>query len=555
MAEDIGKAEEKFKQAMKAKPETAREEIKPVRTIEEIDLYIRARYPVIYIVTWEEKRALDDLNELAAKQGKALHIWSASEGFTTKIAEEAHQKTKDPITVLSYIGSASETALFVLKDFHHYMGDPSVIRALRDCADDLRTSYKTLVLISPLLRMPIELEKDLTVVDYKLPDAAEMLKILDGMINAVRDNPRVNINLNVESKERLVRSALGLTAIEAENAFSRVIVSKGRLSEEDIPDVLAEKQQIVRKSGLLDFYEVDEKFDQVGGLKLLKDWLVKRGQAFSDKARDYGLPEPRGALLVGVQGCGKSLTAKAVSSLWKLPLLRLDLGKLFSGIIGSSEENMRNAIQIAESLAPCIMWLDEIEKGLSGLESSAVSDAGTASRVFGTFITWLQEKKTPVFVIATANDIDRLPPELMRKGRFDEIFFIDLPNIGERREIIDIHIRNFKRDPAQYNIDELAEMMRGFSGAEIKEAIIAAMYDGFAEGREFTTDDVTKNVKETVPISRTMSDQIKKLRSWAGIRTRRANRQDPHEGLPEGDAGPSRYDFITGIDGEDQEES
>lgn len=532
-----------------------REGKKPERTIDEIDLYIRARYPVIYVVTWEEKRAIDDLLELARKQGKALHIWSASEGFSTKIAEEAHQKTKDPITVLSYISTATETALFVLKDFHHYIGDPSVIRALRDCAEALRTSYKTLILISPLLRMPIELEKDLTVVDYKLPDAIEMRKILDGMINAVKDNPRVHINLNPESKERFVRSALGLTAIEAENAFSRVIVNKGRLSEEDIADVLAEKQQIVRKSGLLDFYEVDEKFDQIGGLKLLKDWLVKRGNAFSEKAREYGLPEPRGALLVGVQGCGKSLTAKAVSSLWKLPLLRLDLGKLFSGIIGSSEANMRKAIQIAESLAPCIMWLDEIEKGLSGLESSAVSDAGTASRVFGTFITWLQEKKTPVFVIATANDIDRLPPELMRKGRFDEIFFVDLPNQGEREEIIDIHIKGFGRDPVNFDMPKLAEMMRGFSGAEIKEAIIAAMYDGFAEGRELVFEDIARNVTDTVPISRTMHDQIKKLRSWAGIRARRANMTDPKEGLPEGDDGPSRYDFITGIDEDEKTDS
>jgi SpoVK/Ycf46/Vps4 family AAA+-type ATPase len=527
-------------------------EKQPVRTIDEIDLYIRARYPIIYVVTWEEKRGLEDLRLLAAKQGKALHIWSVSQGFTTKVAEESHQKTKDPIAVLNYISQAKETALFVLKDFHHYMGDPSVIRAMRDCADALRTSYKTLILISPVLRMPIELEKDLTVVDYKMPGPTEMRKLLDGMIDAVIDNPRVTINLTNDGKEKLLRSALGLTAIEAENAFSRVIVDKGRLSEDDIQDVLEEKRQIVRKSGLLEFYEVDEKFDQIGGLKLLKDWLIKRGKSFDVKAREYGLPEPRGALLVGVQGCGKSLTAKAVSTLWRLPLLRLDLGKLFSGIIGSSEENMRKAIQIAESLAPSILWLDEVEKGLSGLESSAVSDAGTASRVFGTFITWLQEKKSPVFVIATANDIDRLPPELMRKGRFDEIFFIDLPNLGERREIFDIHITGFGRDPDGYNITGLAQMSRGFSGAEIKESVIAAMYDGFSDTREFTFEDISNNIKATVPISKTMHDQIKKLRSWAGVRARRASLVEAGEAAPEDD-GTSRYDFIVGREGEDVE--
>jgi len=524
---------------------------KPKRTVDEIDLYIRARYPIIYLITWEEKRALDDLKDLAIKQGKTLHVWSASEGFITKLPDEANQKTKDPIAVLNYITASKETALFVLKDFHHYMNDPSAIRELRDVAEALRTSYKTLILLSPLIRLPIELEKDLTVVDYKLPDAAEMRKILDRMIKAVENNPRVKVNLDAESKERLVQSALGLTAVEAENAFSRVIVSKGRLSSEDIRDVLEEKRQIVRKSGLLEFYEVDEKFDHIGGLKPLKDWLLKRGKAFSEKARAYGLPEPRGALLVGVQGCGKSLTAKAVSSLWHLPLLKLDIGKLFAGIVGSSEENMRKAIQVAESLAPCILWLDEVEKGLSGLESSAVSDAGTASRVFGTFITWLQEKKTPVFVIATANDIDRLPPELMRKGRFDEIFFVDLPNSDERKEIFDIHIKGFGRDPSKFDLDKLGQLAIGFSGAEIKESVISAMYDGFAEGREFTLQDIANNINATVPISRTMSEQIKKLRSWAGVRARRANLPEPGGGLPEGDAGPTRYDFILG-DGDGQ---
>ena len=492
-------------------------------TQNEIDLLIRARYPILYIVTWEEKRAIEELERLASKQGKALNVWSQSIGFSTKMEDEAKQKIRDPQAVLEMIIKSDDVAIYVLKDFHPYMTEPGVVRLLRDAAEGLKTSYKTLVILSPILRIPPELEKDLTVVDYRLPGPDEIRVLLDEMIEAVVENPRVRINLNPMEKEKLIHAALGLTLVEAENAFSRVLVSKGRLSEEDIGDILEEKKQIVRKSGLLEFYEPEDEFHHVGGLKLLKDWLQKRGKAFSDDARKYGLPEPRGILLVGVQGCGKSLTAKAVSNLWKLPLLRLDLGRLFSSLVGSSEENVRRAMSVAESIAPCVLWIDEIEKGLSGLESSSTSDAGTTSRVFGYFITWLQEKKRPVFVIATANEIDQLPPELMRKGRFDEIFFVDLPNPTERAQIFDIHLRRFGRDPDKFRINQLVEKSRNFSGAEIREAIIAGMYEGFSRKQEFKSEDILKNIEETIPISRTMANKIQELRSWAGVRARRAN--------------------------------
>jgi len=494
-----------------------------MKTTEEIDLLIRARYPIIYLLTWEEKRAIDELEKLASKQGKELRVWSQSAGFTTKMKDEAMQKVRDPQTVLEMIVGQDEVAIYVLKDFHPYMTEAGVIRLLRDAAEALKTSYKTLIIVSPVLRIPPELEKDLTVLDFRLPDEGEMLKLLDEMIHAVSENPRVRVNLTREDKERLVKAALGLTAVEAENAFSRVLVAKGRLSVDDIEDILEEKKQIVRKSGLLDYYEPDDDMEDVGGLKHLKDWLTKRGSAFSDQARSYGLPEPRGILLVGVQGCGKSLTAKAVSNYWKLPLLRLDVGKLFSSLVGSSEENVRRAVSVAESIAPCVLWIDEIEKGVGGFESSGSSDAGTTSRVFGHFITWLQEKKRPVFVIATANNIDLLPPELMRKGRFDEIFFVDLPNPEERREIFEIHIRRFGRNPEKYQIAGMVDASRNFSGAEIREAIISAMYDGFAEKRDFTSEDIVKNLVTTVPLARTMPEAIMELRSWAGVRARRAN--------------------------------
>jgi len=517
-------------------------------TIDEIDLLIRARYPILYLTTWEEKRALDELKALAEKQGKALHVWSQSVGFTTRMEEESAQKIRDPQTVLEYIIEADDVAIYVLKDYHPYIMEPGVVRLMRDAAEALKTSYKTLIIVSPILRIPPELEKDLTVLDYKLPDEEDMRKLLDEMIEAVSDNPRVHINLSPEEKERLIQAAMGLTAVEAENAFSRVLVAKGRLCEEDIEDILEEKKQIVRKSALLEYYEPEDEFDHVGGLELLKDWLLKRGRAFSDMARSYGLPEPRGILLVGVQGCGKSLTAKAVSNLWKLPLIRMDFGRLFSSLVGSSEENVRRATGVAESIAPCILWIDEIEKGMSGLESSGQSDAGTSSRVFGTFITWLQEKKRPVFVIATANNIELLPPEIMRKGRFDEIFFVDLPNPRERAEIFRIHLGRFGRDPEKFDIKKLVDASRNFSGSEIREAIISGMYEGYSQKREFGTDDILHSIEVTIPIARTMAEEIKKLRSWAGVRARRANQvveEETLEPVSDEEIRRTRLDYLS----------
>ena len=503
--------------------------MKSSNCIEEIDLLVRARYSILYLVTYEEDRAIRCLKGLADKQGKELIVWSNTKGFESKMHDKSFQNTKDPEQALNYIMKTDEVALYVVKDFHFFMRDNTIIRVLRDVAEALKTTYKTVIITSPVTVIPAELEKDITVIDFDLPDFLAMKSILETMIERVNSKKNIHISLTETQREKLVKSVLGLTADEAENAFARVVVSRGTLEEGDIGLILAEKKQIIRKSGLLDYYEADEKFNQIGGLDSLKEWLKKRSVAFTEKAREYGLPSPRGILLVGVQGCGKSLTAKAVSSLWGLPLLRLDLGKLFSGIIGSSEENVRRAIKTAESVAPCILWLDEMEKGMSGLGSSDVSDAGTTARVFGSFITWLQEKKSPVFVIATSNDIEKLPPEILRKGRFDEIFFIDLPTLNERIEIFKIHLELLGRDPSKYNIKLLSEKSSGFSGAEIKEAIISGMYDSFGENRELTTEDIIRSIETTIPLSQTMAKKINNLRAWAGVRTRRASQVPPED--------------------------
>jgi SpoVK/Ycf46/Vps4 family AAA+-type ATPase len=307
---------------------------------------------------------------------------------------------------------------------------------------------------------------------------------------------------------------------EAENVFARSLVEKRTL---DVETILSEKEQVIRKSGVLEYYPASEKFSDVGGLNALKDWLSTRQAAFTEKARDFGLPEPRGILILGVQGCGKSLTCKAIGSLWRLPLLRLDIGRIFSGIVGSSEENVRRAIRVAESVAPVVLWMDEMEKGFAGVKSSPFSDAGTTSRVFGTFVTWLQEKTAPVFVVATANDISQLPPELMRKGRFDEIFFVDLPSEEERKDIFAIHLSKRKRDPKSFDLDLLAKNTPGFSGAEIEQSVVSALFDAFHAGRELNTDDIVKAVKQSVPLSVTMEEEISSLREWARTRARAAS--------------------------------
>jgi ATP-dependent 26S proteasome regulatory subunit len=486
----------------------------------EIETLICARYPILYVVSWEEDRVEETLQQVCRSRGKKLFVWTCTMGLLPAGSRAYRQDTVQPVPALDEIMESRDSAVFLLKDFHSYLQDPIIVRKLRDLTFALKRSYKTLVILSPILELPRELEKEVTVVDYELPTLDEIGAQLDRIIEQVKHDERIKCDLTVEQREQICKAAQGLTAIEVDNVFAKSLVERQCFDPEVI---LAEKQQIVRKSGLLEYFPAKESFEGVGGLDVLKDWLRKRAQAFSDRAREFGLPEPKGVLLIGVQGCGKSLSAKAVASLYRLPLLRLDVGNVFSGIIGSSEERMRQAIKIAESVSPCVLWIDEIEKGFSGTQSSGFSDAGTTARVFATFITWLQEKKDPVFVIATANDITVLPPELFRKGRFDDIFFVDLPTVDERKDILAIHFRKRKRDPAAFDLESLAKQSPGFSGAELEEAIIAGMFDAFDAGREVSTEDVLRNLRGSFPLSMTMRESIEFLREWARTRARPAS--------------------------------
>lgn len=499
----------------------------------QIENLIRARYPIVYVVSWEEGRVEATLRAVAERRQKQLFIWTTTNGLVLDGKNPRGDNTSDPLTAMDEIMKSQEAAIFLFKDFHRFMKDDAqVVRKLRDLAYHLKRSYKTIVLVSPVMELPTELEKEITVVDYALPNEEEIRALVDGVIEKTKDDERLKCDLTEEELDSVVKAAQGLTTVEVDNVLMKSLVEEQCI---DIDVILSEKEQIIRKSGVLEYYHTDERIENVGGLDSIKRWLTQRRKAFTDAAREYGLPQPKGLLLIGVQGCGKSLTAKAVASLWQLPLLRLDVGSIFSGIVGSSEERMRRAIATAESIAPVVLWLDEVEKGFSGTQSSSFSDAGTTSRVFGSFVTWLQEKESPVFVIATANDIKALPPELMRKGRFDEIFFIDLPSATERRQIFDIHIGRRLQEGhtlEDFDIDALVEASVGFSGAEIEQAVVSAMFDAFDEGgRPFDSADIMKAVQETFPLSATMREQIDGLREWAKNRARLASEVTEGESL------------------------
>ncbi|HTJ46927.1 MAG TPA: AAA family ATPase [Kofleriaceae bacterium] len=460
------------------------------------------------------------MRKLCVEREMRLEIWSITEGFKVVANGSGTRDVKDPMKALDHVLRGEGRALYVLRDFHPFLKEPAVVRRLRDAAHELRKTKKSLAILSPVTKIAPELEKSISaVVDWELPTRSEIEAAARKLLPNAPPATQQTIESDPTFMEHVVEAALGLTLVEAENVFAKSMV---RTHTFDLETILEEKKQIIRKSGILEYYEHREEFSDIGGMDTLKDWLVKRRNAFSSRARDFGLPLPKGILLIGVPGTGKSLTAKAVGALWQMPLLRLDVGKIFAGLVGSSEENIRTVIKTAEAIAPAILWIDELEKGFSGTASSGQTDGGTTSRVFGSFITWLQEKTTPVFVIATANNVMQLPPELLRKGRFDEIFFCDLPDREDRRSILDIHIRKKARDPGQFDLDKLVDATVDYSGAEIEQAVVAALYDAFDTGNDLSTEGLQNTLKEIVPLAITMREVIEAMREWARTRARPA---------------------------------
>lgn len=506
------------------------------KSAQEIEILIRARYPVIYVVTWEEGRVEEVLSQIARRREKKLFLWSVSRGIQQygtpmDTGKRIDNSTTDPASALDYVLHSVESAVYVFRDLHPYLTNQHchapIVRRVRELATYLKNSYKTLVIIGPTLQLPMELQKEVSVVEFELPDNNELGGLLDRTLAEVNEATGRNLSIAGPARDKILSAASGLTLGEAENVFAKTLVMSGRLAEEDLPIILSEKEQTIRKSGLLEYYRADAGLEQVGGMDILKDWLRKRTIAFDADASEFGLPAPKGVLLIGVQGCGKSLAAKAIAGVWGLPLLRLDVGRLFGSLVGSSEENVRAAIRVAESVSPAVLWVDEIEKSMAGSTSSGSSDGGTTARVLSTFLTWLQEKTKPVFVVATANSIDQLPPELLRRGRLDEIFFVDLPDAAERTEILKIHLARRKQTPENFDMNLLTEATNGFSGAEIEQAVIAALFDAYSAKHPLTTEVLEHSIRNSVPLSRTMKEPIDRLRHWADGRARRASGHQP----------------------------
>jgi SpoVK/Ycf46/Vps4 family AAA+-type ATPase len=509
------------------------------KTFDDIGLMLQAGYPIIYLTTPEYNRTFQWMRNISIHQGYLFHRWDVVEGcMTHKKADDTFEVVKhregldDHEDLLEFIYDSlndpeiqDQKEVFLIEDLHRYYEETKVFTLLRKLGDKLKLFDKHIVLVGPFFKMPPELEKFVTVITMPLPDRNDLSKRLKRVAQE---------SLDAELESRFIDAALGMTDMEADLAFRLAKVKVGLDKQKAAELISREKEQIIKKSGILDFYQVNEELDKsVGGLEELKTWLRQRGRAFERKAKAFGLQEPKGMLLLGVPGCGKSLTAKCVASAWKQPLLRLDVGKVFQAEVGSSENNIRMAIATAEAVAPCILWIDEIEKGLGS--TSGERDGGTNARVFSTLLTWMQEKEKPVFVVATANNISQLPPELLRKGRFDEIFFVDLPTAKERSDIFKIHLNRYGQTSITA-YEKLAEKSKYFNGAEIEEVVKEAMFAAYVENQDVEQINfrhLMNAIEKIVPLSHTMSEKIQKLRAWAETRARLASSSKNEEKMEE----------------------
>jgi len=466
---------------------------------------LAARYPLLWIVSPEEERVERGLDRVAQDADLAVYRWRRTTGLVAP-GGLAVPDTEAPLCALTAVAQFDGGALFVFEDLHDALGDPAVVRRLRDLERELGARKQAIVVLSHMLAIPPELEKEFAVLDVPLPNRKEVTRLLAVLSQAQK------IEIERDLFDQFVTASLGLTEKEIKRAYARVLLDGANFASADLDLVLEEKARLLRKSRFLEFVKPDTRLGELGGLGNLKEWLVHRRTGFSDRAKAFGLPEPKGVFLLGVQGCATSQSAKAVAELWRVPLLRLDVAALFSG---RAEEGLRDTIRIAESLAPAVLWIDEIEKAF-------LMDQG-GGRVFGAFLTWMQEKTKPVFVVATANEVRNLPPELLRKGRFDEIFFVDLPNVHERLEILEIHVRRRGRQVEDFDLLQLAEETEKFSGAELEQLVIAALFLAFSKGRQLRQEDLVRVARDSIPLAVTMDDRLKELREWARPRARPAS--------------------------------
>jgi len=478
--------------------------------LNDLILLLKARYPIIYISTYEEER-IEYLIQLCSKKyiSRTCYSWDFINGYQGN-PNDAGFASKNPLEALELIDLLTpETAsIFILKDYANFLKDISIIRKLKNLSSTLKTQPKNIIIISPEINIPESLKELITVIEFPFPTYSEIQSELKRLSNSLQQD------ISEENLNNLTLACQGLSLERIRRVLSKIIAKEGEINESSPSLILEEKRQIIQQTQLLEFCKADKKLSDLGGLDNFKLWLKCRNEAFSQAAIEYGLPYPKGLLLVGVQGTGKSIAAKIVANEWKLPLLRLDFGRLFASLVGESESRVRNMIQIAEALSPCVLWVDEIDKAFAGTQNSG--DSGTTGRVLATFITWLSEKTTPVFVVATANNIEWIPAEILRKGRFDEVFFLSLPSRQERKAIFEVHLLKSRPNSLNnFKLDLLSDLTKNFSGAEIEQVIIDGMRLGFNEKREFNNEDLIVAIQNCVPLAKTKNKEIKALQEWS----------------------------------------
>lgn len=463
---------------------------------------------------------------LSPSAGEAERLMrSIMSGASTDVAPSATAgataiyNTRDPAQALANMASTTIEAVFILKDFHRHMDDPVVVRRLRDVGQKFATNRRTVIITAPEITVPPELSKLVEYLDLPLPDRDSLRAIVHDTYTRLSRTYTLKLQLDAAGVDAIAANLRGLTEQEAERAMSQALVTRYALCPETITDVLEAKKQLLRHSGMLEFVDAVDNMSSVGGLENLKRWLGQRRGAWEDAAREFGLEPPRGMIVLGVQGCGKSLCARAVAGEWKLPLVKFDTSAVYDKYIGETEKRIRKVFQVAEGLAPCVLWIDELEKVFAGsAPDSASADAGVSSRLLGSFLSWMQDKKAPVFVAATSNNVNVLPPELIRKGRFDELFFVDLPNQAERKQIFAIALAKRKRNTAQFDLEQVAAAAKGYSGAEIDAAVQGALYAAYSEKEPLRTQLLIEALSQTVPLSTTRAEEIAALREWARTR-------------------------------------
>ncbi|MDY7109126.1 MAG: AAA family ATPase [Planctomycetota bacterium] len=490
-----------------------------------LERLLRARHECIWIPTMEEPYALQLVKDAALNAGMTLRVWSITHGVRDGIVESrtAEPNTEHPAAALYHVTHQLFHPLWcVMLDLAGHLEDERTMRVLRECLDEFRNAGSALILIDRADSMPAVVDAAATRFEPAMPDTREIEQLVRCELRELNQRDPIEVEISKTAYRTILKNLRGLTRGQVKRIITDVVADDRRFDDEDINHVLASKRQALHSGGLLEYIETPADLSEIGGLKRLKRWLKQRQNALSDKAQKFGLATPRGVLLLGVQGAGKSLCAKAIAAAWQRLLLRMDPGALYDRYIGESERRLRDTLRQAERMAPVVLWVDEIEKGFASAASRS-TDGGLSQRMFGTLLTWMQDHRSPVFIVATANDIEALPPELLRKGRFDEIFFVDLPDGKTRREIFRIHLEKRDRDPRKFDLDVLAESSGGYSGAEIEQAIVAALHEAFAKHGKLDTEQITSVLAESPPLSRTMAEKIRALRQWAQGRCVPAN--------------------------------